>query len=211
MSAPHFFDEMGLEKQDVRHLYRHIEDWLEQTPADVLAARRAQAEYMFRRIGITFGVYGDKDAAERLIPFDIIPRLISRAEWSRLEAGLVQRVNALNLFLRDVYGAGAILKALGERLAKNPSLAKENGALIQLDVTGPESANVSHWVLDFTGAGAVREGTEPKATTKLRIDDGDLVALTKDPGQVRDFFQRGKLRVDGDVRPAHKLSFLKDL
>jgi uncharacterized circularly permuted ATP-grasp superfamily protein len=65
---------------------------------------------MFRRIGITFGVYGDKDAAERLIPFDIIPRLISRAEWSRLEAGIIQRVNALNLFLRDVYGPGAILK-----------------------------------------------------------------------------------------------------
>ena len=110
MSAPRFFDEMGLEKKDVRALYRHIEDWLEHTPAEVLAARRAQAEYMFRRIGITFGVYGDKDAAERLIPFDIIPRLISRAEWTRLEAGLVQRVNALNMFLRDVYGPRAILK-----------------------------------------------------------------------------------------------------
>jgi uncharacterized circularly permuted ATP-grasp superfamily protein len=102
MRAPGFFDEMGLEKKDVRPLYRHIERWLEETPADVLAARRAQAEYMFRRIGITFGVYGDKDAAERLIPFDIIPRLISRAEWTRLEAGLIQRVNALNLFLRAV-------------------------------------------------------------------------------------------------------------
>ena len=110
MSAPRFFDEMGLEKNEVRPLYRHIARWLEETPADVLAARRAQAEYMFRRIGITFGVYGDKDAAERLIPFDIIPRLISRAEWSRLEAGIIQRVNALNLFLRDVYGPGAILK-----------------------------------------------------------------------------------------------------
>src|SRR5580698_8589368 len=110
MRAPGFFDEMGLEQRSVRPLYRHIEQWLEETPADVLAARRAQAEYMFRRIGITFGVYGDKDAAERLIPFDIIPRLISRAEWTRLEAGLVQRVNALNLFLRDVYGPGAILK-----------------------------------------------------------------------------------------------------
>jgi uncharacterized circularly permuted ATP-grasp superfamily protein len=110
MSAPQFFDEMGLEKKNARPLYRHIERWLEETPPDVLAARRAQAEYMFRRIGITFGVYGDKDAAERLIPFDIIPRLISRAEWTRLEAGLVQRVNALNLFLRDVYGPGAILK-----------------------------------------------------------------------------------------------------
>ena len=110
MSAPQFFDEMGLEKKNARALYRHIERWLEETPPDVLAARRAQAEYMFRRIGITFGVYGDKDAAERLIPFDIIPRLISRAEWTRLEAGLIQRVNALNLFLRDVYGPGAILK-----------------------------------------------------------------------------------------------------
>ncbi len=110
MPAPRFFDEMGLETKDVRPLYRHIERWLEETPPDVLAARRAQAEYMFRRIGITFGVYGDKDAAERLIPFDIIPRLISRAEWTRLEAGLIQRVNALNLFLRDVYGPGAILK-----------------------------------------------------------------------------------------------------
>ncbi len=110
MPAPRFFDEMGLEKDAVRPLYRRIERWLEETPADVLAARRAQAEYMFRRIGITFGVYGDKDAAERLIPFDIIPRLISRAEWTRLEAGITQRVNALNLFLRDVYGPRAILK-----------------------------------------------------------------------------------------------------
>ena len=63
---------------------------------------------MFRRIGITFGVYGDKDAAERLIPFDIVPRLISRAEWRKLEAGLTQRVKALNLFLKDVYGERAI-------------------------------------------------------------------------------------------------------
>src|SRR5208283_1967484 len=66
--------------------------------------------YMFRRIGITFGVYGDKDAAERLIPFDIVPRLLSRAEWRKLDAGLTQRVRALNLFLTDVYGRQAILK-----------------------------------------------------------------------------------------------------
>lgn len=123
MSAPRFFDEMGLRKKDVRPLYRHIEHWLEETPAEVLAARRAQAEYMFRRIGITFGVYGDKDAAERLIPFDIIPRLISRAEWNRLEAGIIQRVNALNLFLRDVYGPCAILKEgliPAELILRNP-------------------------------------------------------------------------------------------
>ncbi len=110
MGAVGSFDEMGLGAAATRPLYRKIARWLEETPPDVLASRRAQAEYMFRRIGITFGVYGDKDAAERLIPFDIVPRVISRGEWTRLEAGLTQRVNALNLFLKDVYGPRAILK-----------------------------------------------------------------------------------------------------
>ncbi len=110
MGAGGSFDEMGLGAANVRPLYREIARWLEETPPEVLASRRAQAEYMFRRIGITFGVYGDKDAAERLIPFDIVPRVISRAEWTSLEAGLTQRVNALNLFLKDVYGPRAILK-----------------------------------------------------------------------------------------------------
>ena len=110
MGAGGSFDEMGLGAEKVRPLYREIARWLEETPPEVLASRRAQAEYMFRRIGITFGVYGDKDAAERLIPFDIVPRLISRAEWTALEVGLTQRVNALNLFLKDVYGPRAILR-----------------------------------------------------------------------------------------------------
>ena len=110
MGAVGSFDEMGLGAEHIRPVYRQIARWLDEAPAELLASRRAQAEYMFRRIGITFGVYGDKDAAERLIPFDIVPRVISRAEWTRLEAGLTQRVNALNLFLKDVYGARAILK-----------------------------------------------------------------------------------------------------
>ena len=93
------FDEMGRPGEPTRALYRKVARWLEETPADLLASRRAQAEYMFRRIGITFGVYGDKEAAERLIPFDIVPRVLSRSEWRKLEAGLIQRVTALNLFL----------------------------------------------------------------------------------------------------------------
>ena len=104
------FDEMGRAGEPVRTLYGKVARWLDESPTDLLASRRAQAEYMFRRIGITFGVYGDKDAAERLIPFDIVPRLISRAEWRKLEAGLTQRVRALNLFLKDVYGERRVLR-----------------------------------------------------------------------------------------------------
>ncbi|MBW8742896.1 MAG: circularly permuted type 2 ATP-grasp protein [Sphingomonas sp.] len=94
-----------------RDAYARVAQWLADTPDDYLQTRRAQAELFFRRIGITFAVYGDAEADERLIPFDIVPRILSRAEWRRLEAGLVQRVQALNAFLRDIYGPREILRA----------------------------------------------------------------------------------------------------
>jgi 3-hydroxyacyl-CoA dehydrogenase/3a,7a,12a-trihydroxy-5b-cholest-24-enoyl-CoA hydratase len=103
--------------------------------------------------------------------------------------------------------APSVFKALGDRLAKTPALAKEVNAVVQFDVKNPDKS----WTVDLTGAGAVREGTDAKATTVLRMDDADLAALTKDPGAARDLYMRGKLRVDGDVRIAQKLSFLKDL
>ncbi len=106
-----YFDEMTLADGSTRAVYGKIARWLGETPPELLASRRAQAELLFRRIGITFAIYGDKNAAERLIPFDIVPRVISRSEWTRLEAGLVQRVKALNLFLADIYGARDILKS----------------------------------------------------------------------------------------------------
>ena len=105
------FDEMRRSDGTARAVYERMNRWLQETPPDVLASRRAQAELMFRRIGITFAVYGEKDATERLIPFDLIPRIIGRSEWTRLEAGLIQRVKALNLFLKDLYGPCEILKA----------------------------------------------------------------------------------------------------
>jgi uncharacterized circularly permuted ATP-grasp superfamily protein len=105
------FDEMTRIDGSTRPVYGKIARWLAETPPELLASRRAQAELLFRRIGITFAVYGDKDAAERLIPFDIIPRVLGRSEWARLEAGLVQRVKALNLFLADIYGAQEIVKS----------------------------------------------------------------------------------------------------
>lgn len=95
----------------VRDAYAKVRDWLDASPQALMETRRAQAELFFRRIGITFAVYGDPDAAERLIPFDIVPRVLPRSEWATIEKGLVQRVKALNMFLADVYGAREILRA----------------------------------------------------------------------------------------------------
>ncbi len=91
--------------------YRSIQRWLEDSPPALMAARRRQAELFFRRIGITFAVYGDPDADERLIPFDIVPRILARSEWNGVERGLKQRVGALNMFLADIYGPQEILRA----------------------------------------------------------------------------------------------------
>ena len=109
--APAAFDEMHGDGSATRDPYTRVAQWLAETPDDYLQTRRAQAELFFRRIGITFAVYGDAEADERLIPFDIVPRIMSRAEWRRLEAGLIQRVQALNAFLRDIYGPREIVRA----------------------------------------------------------------------------------------------------
>ena len=83
--------------------------WLDGTDPRELRRRQGAAEAAFRQLGITFAVYGDEDAAERIIPFDIVPRLFTGAEWARLAQGLVQRVEAINAFLDDVYGERRIL------------------------------------------------------------------------------------------------------
>ena len=105
------FDEMNKPDGDLRQAYQELSLWLKETPPDALEYRRKEAELLFRRIGITFAVYGEAEAQERLIPFDVIPRIISAKEWSILEKGLKQRVKALNLFLSDIYHARDILRA----------------------------------------------------------------------------------------------------
>ena len=105
------FDEMKGHHGDVRPAYSELSRWLAEVPPDVLDYRRREAELIFRRIGITFAVYGEADAQERLIPFDVIPRIMSAAEWRLLEKGLTQRVSALNAFINDIYGAREILRA----------------------------------------------------------------------------------------------------
>ncbi|MEY4415067.1 MAG: hypothetical protein RIQ53_2360, partial [Pseudomonadota bacterium] len=109
------FDEMTRAADDPRAHYLEYAQWLAQQPGEQMAARRQEAEMIFRRVGITFAVYGAKDedgsGTERLIPFDLIPRIIPADEYARMRQGLAQRVTALNRFLHDVYHGQEILKA----------------------------------------------------------------------------------------------------
>ena len=95
--------------------YQRYDQWLAKQPGDVMRPRREEAEMIFRRVGITFAVYGAKDedgaGTERLIPFDLIPRIIPAHEWAEHGTGLVQRVTALNRFIHDVYHDQEIIKA----------------------------------------------------------------------------------------------------
>ena len=111
MGAAQTFDEMLLADGQVRSGYEALQRWLDSTPVEHIVARQQEAELFFRRIGITFNVYGDTRGTERLIPFDIIPRILTSAEWNRLAAGLEQRVKVLNQFIADCYGAREIVRA----------------------------------------------------------------------------------------------------
>ncbi|WP_124949779.1 circularly permuted type 2 ATP-grasp protein [Sulfuriferula thiophila] len=105
------FDEMYTTAGEVRHHYQDIATQLFALPLEALAQKQREAEMLFRRLGITFAVYGEAAGAERLIPFDIVPRVFGSQEWARLERGLKQRVQALNTFLHDIYHEQNIIKA----------------------------------------------------------------------------------------------------
>ena len=105
-----FYDEMLAMAGQPRPAYRRLYELLNQLGPKELARRHGLAMQMFRNHGITFAVYPDAQGTEKVFPFDIIPRLISAHTWQRLEAGLKQRMAALNLFLDDVYGRKLILK-----------------------------------------------------------------------------------------------------
>ena len=110
MSAQ-FYNEMYDSAGNLRPHYQGFAEWLATMPADRLARKQAEADSAFHRVGITFAVYGKESGTERLIPFDIIPRIIPALEWTALQAGLWQRVKALNAFLHDIYHEQAILRS----------------------------------------------------------------------------------------------------
>jgi uncharacterized circularly permuted ATP-grasp superfamily protein len=122
----------------VRPAYGALSSWLAEVKPDVLDFRRREAELLFRRIGITFAVYGEADAQERLIPFDVIPRILSAPEWDVLRKGLEQRVRAINHFLKDIYNRREVLKAgiVPEDLVfQNPVFRPEmNGQKVPHDI-----------------------------------------------------------------------------
>ena len=130
------FDEMysrlPYEDKALRDHYGPYKQWLDSQSMTQMQSYQEEAEVIFRRVGITFAVYGDKDeggaGTERLIPFDLIPRIIPSHEWSSMQLGLIQRVNALNKFIYDVYHDQEILKAgivPVEQITKNPQFRAE--------------------------------------------------------------------------------------
>jgi uncharacterized circularly permuted ATP-grasp superfamily protein len=111
MATQNYFDEMRSCDGRVREFYHVFDDWLRGVSKPELEQKSREAELLFRRVGITFNVYGEEAGAERLIPFDVIPRILSAAEWHRLSTGAIQRVRALNAFLDDLYHGQEIIKA----------------------------------------------------------------------------------------------------
>jgi uncharacterized circularly permuted ATP-grasp superfamily protein len=119
---------MHPEGAGIRKPYAAYESWLSTQDPKRLADKMRDAERVFRRTGITFNVYGEEEAAERLIPFDIVPRILSGSEWRRLTQGIEQRVQALNAFLDDIYHRQEILKAgrvPRDLIAKNEAFLPE--------------------------------------------------------------------------------------
>ena len=169
------FDEMNVTAGGVREHYLDYQRWLGQQSDEVMQARRAEAELIFRRVGITFAVYGAKDedgaGTERLIPFDLIPRIIPAHEWATMEKGLVQRVTALNRFIHDVYHAQDIIKAgviPSEQIFENAQFRPE---MMGVQVPGNIYAHVSG--IDIVRApDAQGEGEYYVLEDNLRVPSG---------------------------------------
>ena len=105
-----FYDEMFDERGNVRKAYAHFKETIENLSLDDLLHRQSLAESALMSMGITFNVYSESEGRERIFPIDIIPRIIEKKEWKHIEAGLKQRIKALNLFINDVYNDQLILK-----------------------------------------------------------------------------------------------------
>jgi uncharacterized circularly permuted ATP-grasp superfamily protein len=147
-----FYNEMIGPDGGVREHYQAYDNWLKETPAERIERKRAEGDLAFHRVGITFAVYGEEAGKERLIPFDIIPRIIPSFEWKALQSGLRQRVKALNMFLHDIYHDQDIIKAgkiPAEQVLNN---AQYRSVMRGVDVPGGIYAHIAG--VDVVRAGA---------------------------------------------------------
>jgi len=161
------YDEMRCADGSVRPHYQPFANWLAQTPGARIAQKREEAERAFHRLGITFAVYGETSGTERLIPFDLVPRIIPATEWAMLERGLAQRVRALNLFLADIYHEQKILGAgrvPAERVLGNIQYRRE---MQGVDLPGEIYAHIAG--VDLVRAG---EGEWYVLEDNLRVPSG---------------------------------------
>src|SRR6202789_1215083 len=106
----HAFDEMFAGQNELREHYGPLLEHFNALPQDEVQRRKQAADLSFLNQGITFTVYGREEGTEKIFPYDLLPRIITSAEWSKVERGLTQRITALNLFLKDIYNEGRILK-----------------------------------------------------------------------------------------------------
>ena len=153
MSDECIFDEMWGRDERIRAPYQKYFDWFDQEDPKRLRAKNREAEDLFRLTGITFNVYGRSEAEERLIPFDIIPRIISASEWAKLSRGIEQRVRAINAFLHDIYHTQEIIKAgriPREMIAQNEAFLPK---MIGVDVPGGVYTHIVGIDLVCTGPG----------------------------------------------------------
>ena len=137
------YDEMLDPSGQVRPSYQGFASWLDSTTPEFIARKREEADLAFHRVGITFAVYGEEAGKERLIPFDIVPRIIPAVEWRRVEAGLRQRVKALNAFLHDIYHDQEILRAGRIPAAQVLGNSQYRAEMAGVDVPGQTYAHIA--------------------------------------------------------------------
>jgi len=146
------FDEMHHDGA-VSQPYNQLTSWLSGLTTDQLHLKAREAEHLFRRIGITFALYGDEASAERLIPFDLIPRVFTALEWDRIDRGVKQRARALNMFIGDIYGEQAILR---DGLIPSDMILKNTAYVPQMKGVRPPGDVFAHII----GTDLVRTGAD---------------------------------------------------
>ena len=179
---PSFYNEMNAADGGLRAHYADFAKWLQETSSERIDRKRAEADIAFHRVGITFAVYGEDAGKERLIPFDIVPRIIPAAEWADMAAGLRQRIKALNAFLHDIYHDQEILAAgriPAEQVLGNRQYRPE---MRGVDVPGNIYAHIAGVDIVRAGEGSVRDNQSllEMAFVGRLYEDDQMMAWARD-------------------------------